>query len=54
MIIGAGGAKLKQIGSDARADIERLLGAKAHLELWIKVRSGWADDQARLKSYGYE
>jgi GTP-binding protein Era len=54
MVIGRGGEKLKQIGSDARIDIERLLGAKVHLELWVKVKSGWADDQASLKSYGYD
>ncbi len=54
MIIGSAGAKLKQIGRDARLDIERLLGAKVHLELWIKVKSGWSDDQAHLKSYGYD
>ncbi len=54
MVIGRGGEKLKQIGTDARVDIERLLGAKVHLELWVKVKSGWADDQASLKSYGYE
>ena len=54
MVIGRGGAKLKQIGTDARADIERLLGARCHLELWVKVKAGWADDKAALKSYGYD
>jgi GTP-binding protein Era len=54
MLIGTGGAKLKQIGTEARADIERLLAAKVHLELWVKVKSGWSDDEARLKSYGYD
>jgi GTP-binding protein Era len=54
MVIGRGGEKLKQIGTDARVDIERLLDAKTHLELWVKVKSGWADDQASLKSYGYD
>lgn len=54
MIIGHAGAKLKQIGTDARVDIERLLDCKVHLELWVKVKSGWSDDEARLKSYGYD
>jgi GTP-binding protein Era len=54
MIIGRDGAKLKEIGTEARIDIERLLGARAHLGLWVKVKSGWADNEANLKSYGYE
>jgi len=54
MVIGAGGERLKRIGTDARVELERLLDAKVFLELWVKVRSGWADDEARLKSYGYE
>ncbi|MEO8080753.1 MAG: KH domain-containing protein, partial [Caldimonas sp.] len=54
MVIGAGGEKLKRIGSEARQDLEHLLEAKVFLELWVKVRSGWADDEAHLRSYGYE
>jgi GTP-binding protein Era len=54
MLIGAGGGKLKLIGSEARADIEKLLDARCHLELWVKVRSGWADSAALVRSYGYE
>jgi GTP-binding protein Era len=54
MVIGAGGERLKRIGSEARQELERLLDAKVHLELWVKVRSGWADDEAHLRSYGYE
>ncbi|MEO8310553.1 MAG: GTPase Era [Caldimonas sp.] len=54
MIIGAGGEKLKRIGSEARQELERLLDARVFLELWVKVRSGWADDEAHLRSYGYE
>ena len=54
MIIGAGGERLKRIGSEARQDLEKLLDAKVFLELWVKVRSGWADDEAHLRSYGYE
>ena len=54
MIIGAGGERLKRIGSEARQDLERLMDAKVFIELWVKVRSGWADDDAHLRSYGYE
>ncbi len=54
MVVGAGGERLKRIGSEARQDLEHLLGAKVFLELWVKVRSGWADDEAHLRSYGYE
>jgi GTP-binding protein Era len=54
IVIGEGGATLKRIGSEARQDLEKLLDAKVHLELFVKVRSGWADDEAHLRSYGYE
>jgi GTPase len=54
MIIGEGGERLKRIGSEARQELERLWDGKVFLELWVKVRSGWADDEAHLRSYGYE
>ena len=54
MVIGDGGEKLKRIGSEARQDMERLWEAKVFLELWVKVRSGWADSEEHLRSYGYE
>ncbi len=54
IIIGDGGERLKRIGTEARTELERLFDAKVFLELWVKVRSGWADDETRLKSYGYE
>ncbi len=54
MVVGAGGERLKRIGSEARQELERLLGAKVFLELWVKPRSGWADDEAHLRSFGYE
>ena len=54
MLIGANGGKLKLIGSEARADIEKLLQSRCHLELWVKVRSGWADSAALVKSFGYD
>jgi len=54
MVIGNGGERLKRIGSEARQELEKLMDAKVFLELWVKVRSGWADDEAHLRSYGYE
>ncbi len=54
IVIGDGGERLKRIGMEARQELERLTGGKVFLELWVKVRSGWADDEQRLKSYGYE
>ncbi|MDP3820786.1 MAG: GTPase Era [Burkholderiales bacterium] len=54
MIIGSGGERLKRIGSEARQELEKLMDAKVFIELWVKVRSGWADDEAHLRSYGYE
>jgi GTP-binding protein Era len=54
MVIGAGGERLKRIGSEARQELEPLLGAKVFLELFVKVRSGWADDEQHLRGYGYE
>jgi GTP-binding protein Era len=54
MVIGEGGERLKRIGTEARMEMQRLWDAKVHLELWVKVRSGWADDEAHLRSYGYE
>ena len=54
MVVGTGGERLKRIGSEARQELEQLLGAKVFLELWVKVRSGWADNEAHLRSFGYE
>jgi len=54
IVIGQGGARLKRVGAEARADIERLLGTKVMLRLWVKVRSGWADDERALASLGYD
>ncbi len=54
MIIGRGGEKLKTMSSDARRDMEQLFGGPVYLETWVKVKSGWADDERALKSLGYE
>ncbi|WP_135710761.1 GTPase Era [Actinobacillus porcinus] len=53
MVIGQGGQKIKTIGTEARQDMERLFDNKVHLELWVKVKSGWADDERALRSLGY-
>ena len=54
MLIGKNGEKLKEIATQARLDMEKMFGAKVFLEVWIKVRSGWADSPQMLKSLGYE
>ena len=54
MVIGGNGERLKRIGSEARQELEKLMDAKVFLEIWVKVRSGWADDEEHLRSYGYE
>jgi GTP-binding protein Era len=53
MLIGKGGEKLKQISTEARLDMEKLFGGKVYLEIWVKVKGGWADDERALKSLGY-
>ncbi|MEO8158351.1 MAG: GTPase Era [Betaproteobacteria bacterium] len=54
MVIGKHGEKLKQIGTQARIDMEKLFGGKVFLELWVQVKSGWADSLKALKSLGYD
>ena len=54
MLIGKNGEKLKEIATQARLDMEKLFDGKVFLEVWIKVRSGWADSPQMLKSLGYE
>ncbi len=54
ILIGKGGARLKKIGMEARVDIESLLNEKTMLRLWVKVKSGWSDDERTLKSLGYD
>lgn len=53
IIIGRGGQMLKQIGIRARRDIENLLGDKINLKLWVRVQKNWRDNNAYLKSLGY-
>ena len=54
MIIGDKGERIKRMGTEARVELEKLMDAKVFIELWVKVRSGWADDEARVRSFGYE
>ncbi|MTV37761.1 GTPase Era [Duganella radicis] len=54
MIIGNKGVRLKEISTQARQDMEKLFGGPVYLEIWVKVKSGWADNEAGLRAYGYE
>jgi len=53
IVIGSGGGKLKEIATAARLDMERLFGGKVYLEVWVKVRGGWTQDEAALRRMGY-
>ena len=53
MVIGEKGDKLKRIGTEAREELQTLMDVKMHLTLWVKVKSGWADNEAHVRSYGY-
>lgn len=53
ILIGKGGAMLKRVGSEARADIERVLGAKLFLDLWVKVKENWTQNDFLIKEFGY-
>lgn len=53
IVIGKGGVQLKKTGSLARADIERLVETKVYLQLWVKIREDWADDERSLAAFGY-
>jgi GTP-binding protein Era len=54
MVIGDKGERIKRIGTETRQELEKLMDAKVFIELWVKVRSGWADDEARVRSFGDE
>ena len=53
IVIGKSGANLKEIGSRARREMQNLFGSKVHLQLWVKVKDGWSDDAAMIRSLGY-
>jgi GTP-binding protein Era len=54
IVIGRAGEKLKSIATAARLDMEKLFGGKVYLEVWVKVRKGWSDDEAKLRQLGYD
>ncbi|TDK26025.1 GTPase Era [Luteimonas aestuarii] len=54
IVIGKGGARLKDIGAKARQHMERLFDAKVFLQTWVRVRAGWSDDEAALRTLGYD
>lgn len=54
ILIGEKGSRLKLIGTEARKDIETLCGSKVMLEIWVKVKSNWSDDERALQSLGYQ
>lgn len=54
ILIGRGGSRLKSIGRESRLDIEKLIDGKVMLNLWVKVKSGWSDDERALRSLGYD
>ena len=54
IIIGRGGAQLKEIGEKARLDVEKLLGKKVYLELFVKIRENWRENDNLLKSFGFD
>jgi GTP-binding protein Era len=53
IVIGKGGTRLREIGTRAREQMERLFGGKVFLETWVRVRAGWSDDEAALRTLGY-
>ena len=53
IVIGKQGAMLKNIGTEARIDIERLIDQKVYLQLWVKVKKGWSDNERALQSLGF-
>lgn len=54
IVIGKGGAQLKEVGTRARVSLETLFDNKVYLQLWVRVKEGWADDERALRSLGYE
>ena len=53
IVIGHKGDRIKQVGTAAREDLERYFGKKVFLQLWVKIKSGWADDAKALNDFGY-
>jgi len=53
IVIGKQGSLLKSVGEEARKDIAELLGRKVYLQLWVKIKEGWSDDDRALQQLGY-
>ena len=53
IVIGNGGERIRQIGEDARKDMQKIFDSKIMLKLWVKVKAGWSDDERALRSLGY-
>jgi len=54
IVIGAKGERLKRVGRSARLELNALLRRRVHLELWVKVKGGWADNEIALRQFGYQ
>jgi GTP-binding protein Era len=54
IVIGEGGERLKQIGSAARLQMEKLFGGRVHIEIWVKVRADWSDNERSLRQLGFD
>lgn len=54
IVIGKGGSALKEVGKQSRLDMQRIFDQRVHLQLWVKVKEGWSDDERALKSLGYD
>lgn len=54
IVVGAKGSRLREIGTLARMDMQKLFDGKVHLELWVRVKGGWSDDDRMLKQLGYD
>jgi GTP-binding protein Era len=54
IVIGKGGELLKEVGRAARLDLKQHFNQPVHLELWVKVREGWSDDENALRKFGFE
>ncbi len=54
IVIGKGGALLKEVGQKSRLDMERFFSKKVFLKLWVKVKTGWSDSEKMLTSFGYD